>query len=74
MSHVHVTGRKTCDNQEQVSCTHDDRLCLRKILQEGQLDDCPKSIGDEESNVPGLKKWFPIKGEESYPLMSTRNY
>ena len=55
----------TCDHHGQVSCTHDDCLCLRKILPEGQLDDCPKSVSDEASNVPGLKKWFPIKGEEN---------
>ena len=52
-----------CEQHGQVSCMHDDCLCLRKILQEGQLEDCPKSVGDKTCHIPGLEKWFPSKGE-----------
>ena len=51
------------DCHGQVSCRHDDCLCLREILQEGQLDDCPKCGDNTNTNYPGLEKWFPIKGE-----------
>ena len=55
----------TCDSHGKVACRHDDCSCLLKILQVGQMNNCPKSFGNNTTNVPGLEKWFPIKGEEN---------
>ena len=54
-----------CNDHEQVSCTHDDCLCLRKILQDGQIEVCRNYDGDETPD-PGLKLWqFPVKVQRS---------
>ena len=54
-----------CNDHEQVSCTHDDCLCLRKILQDGLLEVCRNYDGDETPD-PGLKLWqFPVKVQRS---------
>ena len=52
----------TCPNHGQVSCTHEDCLCLLEILEGGQLSNCPNNFDDEEPTLPTLKKWFAIKG------------
>lgn len=54
-----------CDSHGKVACRQEDCLCLLKILQEGQMDNCAKSFDNKPTNVPGLEKWFPIKGEEN---------
>ena len=61
-----------CDSHGKVACRRDDCLCLLKILQDGQIDICRKSFENKLKNVPGLEKWFPIKGEE-IPSVTTRN-
>ena len=53
-----------CDSHGEVACRHDDCLCLLKILQDEQMDNCAKNFDNKPTNVPGLEKWFPIKGEE----------
>ena len=58
-------GNVICDSHGKVACKHDDCLCLLKILQDGQMDNCAKNFDNKPTNVPGLEKWFPIKGEEN---------
>ena len=67
-SEGHVKG----DSHGKVACKHDDCSCLLKILQDGQMNNCPKNFGNKTTNVPGLEKWFPIKGEENLSV-TTRN-
>ena len=57
-----------CDSHGKVACRHDDCLCLLKILQDGQMDNCAKNFDNKPTNVPGLEKWFPIKGEENLSI------
>ena len=52
-----------CSYHGHVSCTHEDCLCLLKTLEGGQLSQCPNSFSDNILTVPGLEKWFPVKGE-----------
>ena len=65
-------GQVKCYSHGKVSCKHDDCSCLLKILQDGQMNNCPKSFGNKTTNVPGLEKWFPIKGEDNLSV-TTRN-
>ena len=65
-------GHVMCDSHGKVACRQDDCSCLLKILQDGQMNNCPKSFGNKTTNVPGLEKWFPIKGEENLSV-TTRN-
>lgn len=53
-----------CNDHTQEYCTHDDCLCLRKILQDGQSEVCQNYDGDE-TTVSGLKLWqFPVIKEQ----------
>ena len=56
-----------CSNHDQVSCTHEDCLCLLKVLKGGTTSYCQNSLG--MPSLPGLKKWFSSKGEYIYILM-----
>ena len=58
-----------CSNHDAVSCDHEDCLFFRKILDEGQLSDCPNNICFKENTVEGLEKWFPGKGKITWYLM-----
>lgn len=52
-----------CRNHGEISCTHEDCLCLLEILSGEQLRNCPNS--DEVPTLPSLKTWFAIKGEDN---------
>ena len=54
-----------CPNHGQVSCTHEDCLCLLKILPEGKLSLCSNSFC-EVLTLPSLKKWFLGKGQDMF--------
>ena len=38
--------------------------CLLRIMEGGQPSNCLNSFSDKTPTVPGLKMWFPIKGED----------
>ena len=59
-----------CDSHGKRACRQDDCLCLLKILQDGQMDNCAKNLDNKLTNVPGLEKWFPIKGEENLSVIT----
>jgi len=51
-----------CRNHRQISCTHEDCLCLLIVRPGGRTGCCPKS--GEITTLPGLEKWFPVEGED----------
>ena len=53
-----------CHNHGQTSCIHEDCLCLLKVLREGELMYCRKSVSHKVLTLPGLEKWFPVEGED----------
>ena len=54
--------KEACCLHDVVSCNHEDCLCLLKILEEGKLKHCAKTLGVKERTVGGLEKWFADKG------------
>ena len=55
-----------CPNHGQVSCTHEDCLCLLNILPGGKLGLCSNSFCDEVLTLPSLEKWFSAKGQDIF--------
>ena len=53
-----------CPNHGQPSCTHEDCLCLLKILPGEKLSTCANCFCDDGKLSPSLKRWFVINGEE----------
>ena len=54
--------KEACCLHDVVSCNHEDCLCFLKILEEGKLKHCAKTLGVKERTVGGLEKWFADKG------------
>jgi len=54
-------GRNICRNHRQVSCPHEDCMCVPNVSQEGQLSFCPRSY--QILTLPSLEKWFSTKGK-----------
>ncbi len=48
---------KSCDKHGQISCAHEDCLCLLEMAPPEQLL-CKESFFDEMRMVPGLEKWL----------------
>ena len=55
-----------CSKHSQVFCTHEDCLCLLKILEDGQVSHCLNSFCNELPTLNGLEKWFPTKGDDIF--------
>ena len=51
------TEGNACDDHSQISCTHEDCLCLVTMAPAEQLI-CRKSFCDKIPTIPGLEKWF----------------
>ena len=54
-------GQNICLNHDQVSCPHEDCMCVLNVSQEGQLSVCPRSC--RILTLPSLEKWFSTKGK-----------
>ena len=54
--------KEACCLHDVVSCNHEDCLCFLKILEEGKLKHCAKTLGVKERTVGGREKWFADKG------------
>ena len=51
------TEGNTCQDHSQISCTHEDCVCLLTMAPAEQLT-CEKSFSDETPTIRGLEKWF----------------
>ena len=51
------TEGNACRDHSQISCPHEDCLCLVTMAPAGQLK-CRKSVSDKIPTIPGLEKWF----------------
>ena len=54
-------GENICFNHGQVSCPHEDCMCVPNVSQEGQPIVCPRS--GRILTLPSLEKWFSTKGK-----------
>ena len=54
---------ETCRNRGEVTCTHEDCMCLLQVPPGGLLSNCPNSYCDTIMRLPQLEKWYSIKGE-----------
>ena len=51
------TEGNTCQDHSQISCIHEDCLCLLTMAPAEKLN-CEKSFSDNVATIPGLEKWF----------------
>ena len=58
---------KPCQEHGQVSCVHEDCMCLLKVDPGGQLSDCPHSFCGEIRTIPTLEMWFSTIGKINFP-------
>ena len=53
----------SCRNHGEVSCTHEDCMCILQVPPDGSLSYCPNSLCNTIMRLPQLEKWYLIKGE-----------
>ena len=53
--------KNICRNHGQVSCSHENCMCVLQVQLGGQLSCCPHS--GEIPQLPSLKRWFSTKGK-----------